>query len=764
MEKTLSYEDLLAQNLALETKLGIISAFRGIYERAWTSDIFGMVRINENGIILDINPYGKSLLAQPFSNLLNTSIQEYFHPNQKDEITRIIYATIIERKQTDAIKIHIQSPASKTVIANFECSDYVEGKPLALVLLRDVTEQELFAEELKEKEYFLNQAQKIANFGHFVLDIQTASWTGSPELLRIMGITNKVKTDRELWLALIHPDDRKEMTDYLLHHVIKNKNPFNKEYRLVRPTDGETIWVQGKGELRFNELGDPVKMIGTIQDITDRKTTEAELNASKSLYHDLVETSQDLIWQCDINGNFIFVNHAWQATLGYNTKELVGHHFSEFLGLEQAPIDIAKFSELIKGGVVNSYESVYYHKNGTAVILSLNVKRISNEKGEVTGIRGTARNITDKKKSEQLIREKSEELDRYFNTALDLLSMIDSKGRFIRINPEWEKVLGYSVNELLNKQFMDYVHPDDILKTLDAVKQLKIGNEVLNFINRYRCKNGKYKHIEWRSVQVGEMIYGAARDVSRRIELEESLTQTNKDLQEINAQKDKFLYIIAHDLRNPLHNILGINDLLNNRFKENSAEDNYKLIQLLGDSTHAMYELIENLLNWALSQTGKLTFQPTSVSLNALTQKTIGQVLSMASLKNIRIKNKVPDGVNAWADETMMGTVLRNLISNAVKFSYPDNIVEISLIQKADAVILEIKDCGIGIREQVIEGLFLLENAYLKKGTSGEKGTGFGLPLCRDLMKKQNGNIWAESEPTKGSSFFIELPVKNDNI
>lgn len=750
------YEALLSQYQRLKEKVATMEAFQRIFDRAWSSAIFGMARIDEAGTILEINPYGASLFAKP--DLINTSLFNYCHPNEHDKLRQKITDTILLQQITEPIKITILPPSGKTVIINFEFNDYPNGKPTALLVLRDITDQVKYSEELNQKEFFLNQAQKIAHFGHYILDISSGIWNGSPELHRIMGISDKVKTDLDLWSALIHPDDREQMTQYFYNQVVKGKNPFNIEYRIVRPSDGETVWVHGKGELRFNDHGIPVSMIGTIQDISDLKATEEDLIASKALYHDLVETSQDLIWQCDLKGRYTFLNKTWETTFGYRLEEMLGHHFSEFLGVEQVDEDLDVFADLMNNKTVSGHESVHFKKNGEPVILSLNIKPAIDANGHITGIRGTARDITEQKIAEQLLREKSEELNRYFNTALDLLCMADQNGRFIRLNPEWEKVVGFNMQELLHKKFIDYVHPDDVASTLQAVEKLKVGEEVLNFTNRYLCKNGSYKFIEWRSAMINNIIYAAARDVTPRIEMEENLRQSNKDLQESNAQKDKFIYIIAHDLRNPLNNILGISDLLHGRFFDNSPDDNYKLIQILSDSTHSMYELIENLLNWALSQTGKLSNKPVTIPLRTLTNKIINQVLPIAAHKNVNLVNNVPESITGWADEIMMGTVLRNLISNAVKFSFPENFVEVSCRVKETTVELEVRDHGIGIRPEVIEGLFLLENVYLKKGTSGEKGTGFGLPLCAELMRIQNGTIRAESEPGNGSSFFVEFP------
>ncbi len=756
-----TYDELLNQNMELAAKLATISSFRRIFDRAWGSKIFGMARIDKNGLIQNINPYAAGLFNKTAEELISTSIIDYFNPFEKEEISKFISSTVIDKEILEAAKFHIIShPEQKTVIINFEFADYPQGEPSALLVIRDVTDIEKYSAELKEKELFLNQAQKIGNFGHFIFDIQNSLWNGSSELLQILGLKHINISDIDLWIALVHPDDRQKISDYLFNDVIKSCKPFNKEYRIIRPSDGEVIWLHKKGELRFNSEGEPIKLIGTIQDITERKNIENEIIASKALYHDMVEALQDLVWQCDINGKFVFVNKAWEKTLGYSSDEIIGHHFSEFSGVDYAEKDNAMVSQLLYNGIITSYETIHYHKNGDAVILSFNGKTIINEKGETSGIRGTARNITEKKKAEKLLHEKTEELDRYFNTSLDLLALTNEDGRFVRVNPEWEKVLGFSLEELINKTLWDFIHPDDISMTLETNEKLIKGEDVLDFINRFRCKNGQYKYIEWRSAKVGNIIYAAARDVTGKKELEERLTNTNKYLTEINAQKDKFLYIIAHDIRNPLNNIISSVDLLNRSFLNNSPKENKKLVELLREGTITMFELIENLLNWALSQTGKIHYQPSEVNLKPLAQKIIIQVLPMATPKNIEIINNLTDNDKAWADETMMGTVLRNLVSNAVKFSLPGNKVEINIHKNSKKITIEIKDYGIGINPDVIEGLFQLENVYLKKGTSGEKGTGFGLPLCREFMDRQGGVVRAISEPEKGSSFYVELPIK----
>ncbi len=242
--------------------------------------------------------------------------------------------------------------------------------------------------------------------------------------------------------------------------------------------------------------------------------------------------------------------------------------------------------------------------------------------------------------------------------------------------------------------------------------------------------------------------------------LERSLKDTNLEFKEINDQKDKFLYIIAHDLRSPLNNLMGFLEILNTQFERNSQEENKQLIQLLGSNAHSMYELIENLLNWALSQSGKMRHYPTKLSLHKLIKRVINQINPVAVSKSIRIDFQIPEEAMVFADETMLITILRNLLSNAIKFSPPGSQVVVTHAFQNQKTVITVTDYGTGIAPEILPRLFLPSSSISTTGTFGESGTGFGLPLCYELTKMQNGHIWVESEPGKGSSFHVSLPIQ----
>ncbi|MBN2742488.1 MAG: PAS domain-containing sensor histidine kinase [Marinilabiliaceae bacterium] len=736
-----------------------VDALSRIYQKAWHSKTFAMLLVDAEGVILNLSAYAEELFRQPAIHLMGYPMTDLIIPGEKSEFDDCLFQARTRKEEFTTRYFHLRAPSEKTVYFTFEFISDDDDNAQYLLLMRDVTDQEVYSNNLRNKELYLNMAQKIANLGHYLLDIPSGYWTCSPELDVIFGIDGDYAKTIEGWLEIIHPDDREMMGGYFLNEVVGHCQPFNKEYRIVRIKDGVTRWIHGKGELRMNKHNEPVQMIGTIQDITERKQHEAELRASRALYHDLVETSQDLVWQCDARGHFVFLNQAWERLLGYRQEEMLGRHFTDFQSASRTEAGHETLRRILSEGNIRGHESCYLNRQGDPVYLVFNAKRVDDEHGNVTGIRGTAYDYTESRRNQQLLKEKSDELDRFFNTALDLLCVCRIDGTFMRVNPEWTNVLGYEMDEIVGQNFLNMVHPEDLEGTLGALRLLKQNESVFNFVNRYRTKSGAYKYIEWRSTLVGDLIYAAARDISERIEIEETQRLVNKELEDSNAQKDKFLYIIAHDLRNPLSNILGFTDLLANNYASYTVEEAGRLLNMLNDSTHALYELIENLLNWALSKTGRIVFQPSQISLWRIANSVVGQLHSLAKSKDIHLLNKVPSLAEAWGDNAMMTTIIRNLVSNAIKFSHPGAVIAINYHEQPGLAILEVKDQGVGISPEVIPILFWAEEVYSTHGTMGERGTGLGLPLCKELMEKQNGHIWVESELGQGSSFFVSLPL-----
>jgi len=262
----------------------------------------------------------------------------------------------------------------------------------------------------------------------------------------------------------------------------------------------------------------------------------------------------------------------------------------------------------------------------------------------------------------------------------------------------------------------------------------------------------------------------------RTIELHNSLnsvTQANKQLNEyaknlkiLNATKDKFFDIIAHDLRNPFIGIIGLLDSLleqEQKSQTNSTERNIARLKMAKNSSKVTYNLLENLLQWAKSQKGEINFQPQNLSFYMLMNKTILLAKANALKKNITLEEcKTPDEI-IFADEALVDTVLRNLISNAIKFTFPNGKINISCSKSVDFLAITIKDTGIGISEDNINKLFRIESKFTQLGTEDEKGTGLGLILCKEFVEMHGGKIWVQSKIGYGSEFTFTLPLGKDS-
>lgn len=239
---------------------------------------------------------------------------------------------------------------------------------------------------------------------------------------------------------------------------------------------------------------------------------------------------------------------------------------------------------------------------------------------------------------------------------------------------------------------------------------------------------------------------------------EEKVRESEGKLRELNASKDKFFSIIAHDLKNPFSNILNLSNLLLEDRESMTKEEFDNFIIMLSRISHTSFELLENLLQWSRSQTGAIYFSPENVRLRDLISRGVNEVKYNAENKGVQII--VPDipGFSVVCDPNMIAVVLRNLLMNAIKFSYSGTHIEIGFEERAGTVSVSVKDSGTGMSEQVSSGLFKLAGNVTRTGTANEQGTGLGLILCKEFVEKNNGAIRVESELSKGSTFYITLP------
>ncbi len=239
----------------------------------------------------------------------------------------------------------------------------------------------------------------------------------------------------------------------------------------------------------------------------------------------------------------------------------------------------------------------------------------------------------------------------------------------------------------------------------------------------------------------------------------EKLENANIHLTELNSTKDKFFSIIAHDLKNPFNTILGFSELMNLKYDNLPDEKKRRYAEVIYSSSKNIYTLLENLLQWARTQTDKIAFEPASFNINQLVEQNIILLNENLTAKRINVKKEIKESYDVYADSNMINTVIRNLLTNAIKFTNPGGDILISCNKKDGKIKVSIKDTGTGMSAEALEKLFRVDANFSTEGTQGETGTGLGLILCKEFVVKNGGTISVESSPGKGSRFSFTLPA-----
>lgn len=244
-----------------------------------------------------------------------------------------------------------------------------------------------------------------------------------------------------------------------------------------------------------------------------------------------------------------------------------------------------------------------------------------------------------------------------------------------------------------------------------------------------------------------------------RKQAEEEIKQKNQELSKLNAEKDKFFSIVAHDLRSPFNSFLGFTRLMVERLPSLSLDETKKMAEKMKVSADNLYDLTENLLEWSMLHRGIRIPEPSSFLL-------LDSILPILELSGEACEKKmissaydIPTGLMVRADPQMVACIMRNLVFNAIKYTPKGGEFFIAANQKSDSLVeISVRDTGIGMHREMTENLFHLDKQTRRKGTEGERGTGLGLIICRELIEKNDGKIWVESEEGSGSVFYFTLP------
>lgn len=374
--------------------------------------------------------------------------------------------------------------------------------------------------------------------------------------------------------------------------------------------------------------------------------------------------------------------------------------------------------------------------------------------------------------NEQNLLLKSKELkesEEYFKALIEniseSISVLDAKANNIYKSESFNKIMGYTEEERVGKNIFDFIYKDDKNRLKQQFFNLiKKHEEVERLVFRAYHKDGTIRHIEGygKNMLKSSVVKGVIlnyRDETEQKENEKEIKNQNIQLKKLNATKDKFFSIIAHDLKNPFQGIIGFSEMIKEDAEKQNLNKIKKFAEYIFNVSNQTYKLLDNLLNFTRSQIGLIKYNPEIINIKELVEEGIVLVQSTAEVKGVKLIDETNQKHTAYADESMISTVIRNLISNAVKFTSEGGYVKVQTENSNEKVVIKIIDCGVGIKEDDISKLFKADLNFTTFGTENEKGTGLGLVVCKDFTVKNGGTITVESDVGKGSTFTVTLPA-----
>ncbi len=630
----------------------------------------------------------------------------------------------------------------------------------------DRTEKKQAEEALIESERLLKESQAVAKLGSYVWDIATGIWKSSRILDDVLGIDENYIRSLEGWSALIHPEWQAQMTDYVINEVLGKKQRFDMEYKIVRHNDGRERWVYGLGELEVDTQGNPKKLIGTIQDITERKHAEVALRESEEIFNHFMEFSPIYVFFKDENIRAVRLSDNYQTMLGKPIYELLGKNMDDLFPSELAKSMIADDKRILKEGKEITIEEELNGRFYSTIKFPITID------GKARYLAGYTIDVTERKLAETALKESEEKLSALFASMTEMVVLheivFDEKGevanyKIIDCNNAFTEITGikkdYAVGKLATEVFGIEAPP-----YLDLYSQVAITRNPLEYVTYYAPMD-KHFSISVVSPKMNQFAT-ITTDITAIQQIQEVISAKNKEL-------ENYLFVSSHDLRSPLVNIHGFSqrlqkhtDLIISILNEYplQSEVKEKIETITNESIPKTLDFIftnvakmENLINGLLqiSRTGRVRMTVRQINMNELLEKIIGALdFQITEIAASVIVEKLPP---CYGDENLLNQLFTNIITNAIKYRKNNRplVINIFANKQYNKVIYSVKDNGIGIAERHHEKIW--DVFYRVDSATPGVGDGIGLSIAKRITDKHRGKIWAESEEGKGSTFYIEL-------
>lgn len=500
-----------------------------------------------------------------------------------------------------------------------------------------------------------------------------------------------------------------------------------------------------------------------------------EMIDTKQRFQIAAEAAKTRVWELWVEEDKLILDSSMPALFGYDENDVENIRMDKLIFIPKEDREnISKTIQECVEGKSRSFEIQHriYEKDGSIGWLLLRGVQVPADNNKPKRIIGSATDITEQKKYEVALKRSEEKFRNIFESSGIGIALLEPDGRFTKVNKSFCEILGYSEKEIIGINFRNITHPGDLEKSLDLTKELLKTESIegKSIEKRYLHKNGD---IIWALTTISlirdsenkpSFFIAQVQNITKRKKYEEQLIKYTEELKLLNAAKDKFFSIISHDLRNPFNSLLGLTEYVTHSYDEMTPLEIKSAISSVYSSSKQVYGLILNLLEWSMIQSGRLTVDKSVINLAELGKEIINLYEESANQKQLELIINIKEDILVYADKYMIDTIVRNFVSNSIKFTNPGGKITIKGMINGDNAEVSVTDTGIGISQEDQKNLFRIDEQTRRDGTANEKGTGLGLILCKEFIEKNNGVLWVESEEGKGSRFSFTVPRYLGNL
>ncbi|WP_025864866.1 hybrid sensor histidine kinase/response regulator [Prolixibacter bellariivorans] len=644
-----------------------------------------------------------------------------------------------------------------------------DGTSLFITMAKDTTERKKAERLLKEQERWLKESQRVGRIGSYNINLQNWTWTSSEIFDEIFGIDETFDKNMNNWLKLIHPDQLEELRTYF-DDIVGNRESFNKEYKINRQTTGEERWIWSHGEVNYSDTGEPLTMIGTIQDITERKYSEYQIEKSLALVKATLESTADGILVVNNEGKIMEHNQKfakmWNIPEHIFTSQSDEKAINYILNqLKKPDLFVSKVMELYANPDATSFDTLEFIDGRIFERYSKPLRINDDSMGRVWSFR----DVTEPRIVEQSLKKTQLLLKSTIESARDIIIMaIDTSYRYLNFNHAYWLLMKsvYNVEITPGMNLLDFVHSEEDIQRFKPYYDRALHGESHSQIEKF--SDGDYYETFYNPiVNEDDETIGATAfsiNITDKKKAEAELIQAKELAEENNRLKTAFLHNISHEIRTPMNAIIGFSELLCD--EEIGPDERGKYAGMVFQAGEQLLSIITDIINIATIESGQVKINQHQVNLNQALKSILMQFQMTADQKQIELRQSTPvqsRDISLVTDEIKLIQILTNLIGNALKFT-ESGYVDFNYRINEMYVEFHIEDTGKGIPEELQEKIFERFQQADSNISREFGGAGLGLAISKAYIELLGGRIWLKSEPGKGAVFTFTIPYIHPDI